>query len=230
MRERPILFSAPMVRALLAGTKTQTRRAVATRYPIEFLGGVGQQDDLSCWGWFFDGPDQHGYMVLERGLNEHHNNGHVSIPCPYGEPGDRLWVRETFSPYAVPGGMPSSIAQATYVVFPDGGQMYRDGFYVEPLAKYAPGAADHIKWRPSIHMPRWASRILLEVTDVRVQRLQEISEADARAEGVGSPITRDQKRPGFMRLWDEINGARCPWDSNPWVWAVSFRRLEVAHG
>lgn len=190
MKERPILFSAPMVRAILAGTKTQTRRVV--RGPIEYLGPSGGQDDLSSWGWFFDGEEQHGYMVLARGMNERFDNGCISIPCPYGVPGDRLWVRETWR-----GEGPGSVK-------------YRaDGDDVGSL-----------KWRPSIFMPRWASRIDLEVTEVRVQRVQEITREDAIAEGV---TTHDVF--GFMRLWDSINGKRAPWASYPWVWALTFKRV-----
>lgn len=97
MKERPILFTGPMVRAILADKKTQTRRIVTTREPLQFIGGRGEEADPDKWGWFFDGPDHHGYMVLGRGHDERHDHGITSIRCPHGEPGDRLWVKETFS-------------------------------------------------------------------------------------------------------------------------------------
>lgn len=208
MQERPILFSGAMVRAILDGRKTQTRRVISTRHPIEFLGGRGQESDLSAWGWFFDGPEHSGYMVLARGMNQRHEHGCVSIPCPYGEPGDRLWVRETWRAET------SEEVQTVY---------YRAD------EEWHKGAG----WKPSIHMPRWASRLTLEVTEARVQRLQEISEEDAEAEGCpgarggGHPAGDDGMTPReeYRVLWDSINGERqgCSWADDPWVWAVSFK-------
>ncbi len=158
-------------------------------------------------------------------------------PCPFGAPGDRLWVRERFSPYRVPGGCACSIADATYAVLVDGTHVDRDGEITPGLATYSEGAWDGVRWRPSIHMPRWASRIALEVTGVRVERLQAITEEDARAEGVDQgeggrlyPSARAARalsyRAGFEHLWNAINGKRAPWASNPWVWVVDFRRVE----
>lgn len=220
MAERPILFSGAMVRAILEGRKSQTRRVVkgrGSRGLPEFHGGRGEENDPSAWGWFFDGPDHHGYEVLARGLDERHGHGLVSMPCPFGEPGDRLWVRETF--------------------------VYRhkyDRYYyrADHLA-FAPYA--HNGWKPSIHMPRRASRLTLEVTGVRVERLNDIGEEDAKAEGVERFDTgwRDysSERPGeptgacfaeardsFRTLWESINGAGS-WESNPWVWCVAFKRV-----
>ena len=127
--------------------------------------------------------------------------------CPYGQPGDRLWVRETF---AVP---PGSTEQAEAV--------YR--------ASFDPG---DVTWTPSIHMPRWASRITLTITDVRVQRLQDISEDEAVAEGIDEAIPpmndhgpANAPRWRFARLWNSINGVGA-WDTNPWVWAITFERLD----
>ena len=97
MTDRPILFSAPMVRAIFDGAKTQTRRIVATREPLGYIGPSGCEDDPSCWGWACEWPTHHGWMVLARGLDERHDHGHTSIPSPYGEAGDRLWVRETYA-------------------------------------------------------------------------------------------------------------------------------------
>lgn len=253
MAERPILFSGAMVRAILEGRKSQTRRVVkgrGSRGLPEFHGGRGEENDPSAWGWFFDGPDHHGYEVLARGLDERHDHGLVSMPCPYGEPGDRLWVRET---WAHDGSKAPPLYRASW-------QCKRD--YPGVPCEHGPD-----RWRPPIHMPRWASRITLEVTGVRVERLCNISEEDAVAEGVevhmmpeewravrqqygrNEAITFDRKpsadliaalrlrdvthvpaRPmrsavsGFSSLWESINGAGS-WESNPWVWCVAFKRV-----
>ena len=180
MKERPILFSAPMVRALLAGTKTQTRRIVKAR-------------DLE-------------WMDVHQGLREPDN----AERCPYGQPGgDRLYVRETWAaPHAydhLPPRLIPQDARIHYAATEDRGGLL---------------------WRPSIHMPRWASRITLEVTGVRVERLQDISEADAIAEGVYT----DPACPAYdayAQLWDEINGLGS-WEANPWVWVVGFHRINGA--
>ncbi len=231
MKERPIIFSGEMVRAILEGRKTQTRRVVKHRYGIEFLGGRGDENDPSCWGYWFDGPRQNGYMVLARGLNERHNHGLISLPCPYGQPGDRLYVKETHAFNA-----PIDVSPTGVVYRADEARIW--------------SAWKPKRWRPSIHMPRWASRITLEVVSVRVERLQDISEEDARAEGGGNgcysttfePCTPGERcrkcgRPSsnvgpsahteaFARLWDRINAKRAPWASNPWVWAVEFKAVQ----
>lgn len=207
MKERPILFSAPMVRALLAGTKTQTRRIVKAR-------------DLE-------------WMDVHQGLREPDN----AERCPYGQPGDRLWVRETWQGPLLEEfemdadadwHLPSHIHQyqnpAHCVYAADGG----------PAPEYI-DLDDNMRngWRPSIHMFRWASRITLEITSVHVERLQEIDIADAQAEGVsdtgafildgegneqGGPIAE------YAVLWDQINGSGI-WEENPWVWVVKFNRV-----
>lgn len=154
--------------------------------------------------------------------------------APYGQPGDRLWVRESFAP--VDGtGHKCSTRDAAFVVLSDGAQVYRDGDVYPPLPEYQRGAFDGIKWRPSIHMPRWASRITLEVISVRVERLQDISEKDARAEGVEAPEAEfggfdNPHSVAFRNLWDSINAKRAPWASNPWVRCVEFKRVEVPCG
>lgn len=201
MKERPILFSAPMVRAILAGTKTQTRRAVKLQPEAEH-GGEPY--------WFVGGYRAWTY----RNTTDLLRKGGNVMPCPYGQTGDRLWVRESFCPiYSQDphynGGRPIEYDyQATY--------------------KHGDRLGDLIgvkkKWKPSIHMPRAASRITLEVTAVRVERLQDISEADALAEGVYT----DPACPAYdayAQLWDEINGSDS-WEANPWVWVVEFKRLE----
>ena len=203
MKERPILFSAPMVRAILAGTKTQTRRAIT----IPQRGAFVLRDDGGGW-WPYQSDD--GESVICNDGNERPMN------CPYDA--HRLWVRETFAPR----------------YFDDGKPGYR--------ADWDGRAADvcpEPKWKPSIFMRRHESRITLEVTDVRVERLRDISEADAIAEGVaprlrlvadagGDREVRDTAVDVYRDLWDSINGKRvgCAWSDNPWVWVVSFKRVE----
>lgn len=195
-KERPILFSAPMVRALLAGSKTQTRRVVKQECPDEV--------DGCCWV-DIDGVHQFAWTI---GEDQDIHPSAAQFSCPYGQPGDRLWVREAWA-YGIHA-LNSRNAE-------------REG----PWVYRADAAAEQGRlgdcWRPSIHMRREASRITLEVTDVRVERLQDISEADAQAEGVYT----DPACPAYdayAQLWDEINGAGS-WAANPWVWAVSFRRI-----
>lgn len=210
MKERPILFSAPMVRAILEGRKTQTRRVVKPGPPD----GLGM---YACLGaWRYEGVDYRANEVET---------------CPYGVPGDRLWVRETWQmvdPLEVPENRRGSRAPFTGC----------QGARIIPwVATYrADGELAHerygdIVWKPSIHMPRWASRITLEITGVRVERLQDISEEDALAEGVHRFDWQDDNgecpattREAFARLWASINGPDS-WTANPWVWVVEFRRI-----
>lgn len=217
---RPILFSGPMVRAILDGRKSVTRRVVNITHRTPGLAAA---------------------LLPPAGIPA---RPHVAAElCPYGAPGDRLWVRETHA-----------IVPATaYAMSHDDGKpldhrrqdddwaVYREGW-----SRCAPG-----RWRPSIHMPRWASRITLEVTEVRVERLQEITELGAHDEGVertpdpwpvfgmagGTPMEeRAQERwldkyshwyrDRFHVLWDSINSARGHgWDANDWVWVVKFKRV-----
>lgn len=189
MKERPILFSGPMVRAILDSSKTQTRRVVKPR------------KDLSV-----------GCMLAPHELAGEANCGDYSN-SPYGQPGDRLWVRETFMQETQfePCAVRYRATDEPFVLGPPIGNIAKD-------------------WRPSIHMPRWASRITLELTGVRVERLQDISEADATAEGVDydpedCPFAGVRTAVhAYRNLWDKINGAGS-WDANPWVWVIEFRRL-----
>lgn len=177
MSEHPILFSGPMVRAILAGQKTMTRRVV----------------NGEALKWLTPDTFPPAFVADWNGL------------CPYGVPGDLLWVREAFMP--------------------------RPGFERVSRPHYR---ADDDRpewrglWKPSIHMPRWASRITLRVTDVRVERVQEITEGDAVREGVQAipeaPASLTD-RTAFASLWDSLNAKRGHgWDVNPWVWVVSFER------
>lgn len=248
MKSRPILFSAPMVRALLAGTKTQTRRVSglhvinAEPYRFEFIGVTS-------------GPGEPHYAFRDK-----HNGVQTLVRCRNGQPGNQLWVRETFMDL-----------QGT-------GVEHRPDPY-GPLSRYAyqadtpPGSHGDearkeygLRWKPSIHMPRAACRITLEITGVRVERLQDISEADAKAEGCerlhddepgyvfrgyhdwhvcpkcGGTGLHDALGPNggvifdvdctecdtyvkrYRHLWESINGQKS-WDLNPWVWVLDFRRI-----
>ncbi|MDT3707447.1 MAG: hypothetical protein ROZ09_11515 [Thiobacillus sp.] len=207
MKEHPILFSAPMVRALLAGTKTQTRRVVKVQ-PAD-LWPDGVECSSAARGLFRVLPSDVQANIGARGLMYAAGCQSVGpIACPYGQPGDRLWVRETWGP--CDGGACYRVSERDGVL-PDGG-----------------------KWRPSIYMPRWASRITLEIVSVRVERLQDISEEDAKAEGCEptsmgpNGIRLDVRQPtyrnGYAQLWNEINGPGS-WEANPWVWVIEFKRV-----
>ena len=215
VRTRPILFNGEMIRALLNGTKSQTRRIIKPQPPSTHRAWNNHGDDDLVF--FTDHPTQG-----DKGNVLHWR-------CPYGSPGDLLWVRETWrtiarfddkSPKQI-----EELARNAEVPAQWTGLEYMDGKRVswEVDGPNQPG-----RLRPSIHMPRWASRITLEVLSVSAERIQDVSEEDARAEGV-IPLQMDglSYRPGFEGLWDTINGAKrgCSWTDNPWVWAVAFRRV-----
>ncbi len=238
MIERPILFSAPMVLALLAGTKTQTRRIV------KFVGieGSGFNPEFSGYdaGHYFTGDPTSGWVLRSRGSFGCWNDRTKPLHCPQGQPGDRLWVRETFSPdhrnvYPCPDFVYRADRHA-----PTKHDIEECCCRAETKARRSVDAdclaCAGFKWRPSIFMPRRASRITLEVTGVRVERLQSISDADAIAEGIevvtgdyafrnywgGDPLV--DPVTSYRSLWDTINGVNA-WEANPWVWAIEFRRL-----
>jgi len=175
VKERPILFSTDMVRAILAGRKTQTRRIIKPRNNHSIF--VGWDDEFV--------------------LNDENKEWTLS-ECPYGYPGDRLWVRETWAKQL------------------SGKYIYRADHQNWELADYTATGA----WRPSIHMPRAACRILLQITHIRVERLHDISADDARAEGCTDPgpIAIGE----YQTLWEKINGPES-WALNPWVWAITFK-------
>lgn len=223
VKERPILFSAPMVRAILAGAKTQTRRIANKPVRHPDLGNLYAP----------------GALVLER------EPQHViARSCPYGQPSDRLWVKETWrTADALDALSPSAIADkclgAGYSKPWAPLQWEADGQRNGAWSGFGPGNGVVVgpgKTRVSIHMPRWASRITPEITGVRVERLQDISEADALAEGIvfqpgggyGLADTTHyhatDPRQSYFSLWEAINGDGSV-AANPWVWAVEFRRL-----
>lgn len=217
MKERPILFSAPMVRAILEGRKTQTRRAIRKQFAAD--AEPAEVPATSPEGWQISGHSGLWWDDTGACIDD-------AIRCPYGMPGDRLWVRETWAPEQIDADAMTMQEVSDSVRMP----AYRADFAGNPA----------YKWRPSIHMPRWASRILLEITAVRVERLQDISQDDAKAEGVeqmgacpGLRLYRNYLDPmtgyirpddAFLSLWNSINGARS-WDANPWVWVVEFKRV-----
>jgi hypothetical protein len=181
--DRPILFSTPMVRAILEGRKSQTRRVIGR--PLKHPGWTG-------YSYF---ASTRGGIAIENGP-DYPDTDDDEIRCPYGVPGDRLWVRETW-------------AQV------DGQINYR-----ADQDRYVWRAT---RWKPSIHMPRTASRITLAVTEIRCEQLCEITLADAAAEGwAGADAKHINAVSWYAELWDRINGKRAPWKSNPWVWVVSF--------
>jgi hypothetical protein len=197
MKERPILMKAHEVRAILAGTKVQTRRVVKPR----------KDPDFGC----------------HLAPGEIAGDENRSRLCPYGRPGDRLWVREAWTTHKFMDAIPP-----------------RDLTTIS-IAYVADGPIKTGKYRQAFHMPRRYSRILLDVTAVRVERLQDISEADAKAEGVTpkwepgcsgrlmEALGGFRFRPAgsaYAELWEQINGPGS-WDANPWVWVVEFRRVEA---
>ncbi|HGN3124997.1 hypothetical protein N0570_14355 [Pseudomonas aeruginosa] len=205
MKERPILFTGPMVRAILEGRKTVTRRVMKPQ--PDFLGSMVDPNTP--------------FKTLDAGL-------HARITCPYGEPGDRLWVREAWAADAqVDAIAPSDLSQGEPIWYPADLSVRQTGCSMISKGRV----------RPSIHMPRWACRILLEITAVRVERLQDISEEQALAEGVrGEPCDHarqacadigcwgDTAKGAFGFLWESLNGEGS-WAANPWVWVVEFKRV-----
>jgi hypothetical protein len=207
MKERPIIFSGPMVRAILEGRKTQTRRVVKPQPDNGLIhtGFISCSTDRKREGaasWVDCVP------CVRKSLAVH---------CPYGQPGDRLWVRETWCPKPETS-HGDCVGYRANMVYRCGKAMPED--YEMIVTR---------PWRPSIHMPRWASRITLEITKVRVERLQEITTDDIRAEGVDDGYTNPRMgkrhdsgmRMAWIKLWESINGAGS-FESNPWVWVVEF--------
>ncbi|MGS7411027.1 hypothetical protein [Klebsiella pneumoniae] len=233
MSERGMIFNAEMVRALLDGRKTQTRRPI--KWKQTRFTEIGEREDGSKWPWSED---------AEHACDFWH-------PCPFGAVGDRIWVRETWGVVShafsddglmidwVPDRPATAIHEMPF------GNGYYSGYAIYAAdGDFTWGDDDGYEdgrscWKPSIHMPRAASRILLEITDVRVERLNAISEEDARAEGIidGGCLNCGEPEPcgcanpepdatdAFAYLWQSIYG-QDNWNANPWVWVIEFKRVE----
>lgn len=226
-KERPVIMTGESVRAILDGRKTQTRRVVKPQpdSPCVLAPDIAWIAGRATCIW--PAP----YVLDDGSRPDHH------ATCRHGKPGDRLWVKETWA-----------LVKPQYDhEFPN----YVDGFeeWAGPIPmrcppgwtlilkslwngyEYETAEERGFSWRPSLFMPRWASRLTLEITEVRVQRLHEITEEDAKAEGVewnSGPLRMGHTHPisAFKASWDEINGKKRPWSSNPWIWAISFRKVE----
>jgi len=225
MSEKPILFSAPMVRAILDGSKSQTRRIMKPQPDDDghvTVGEIGTSLGVA-------------YLRGERG------GQCLRVPCPYGFPGSRLWVRETCRAEELPSGLDSPetlgvryLADDCFIPIgntPESGDVWLDlCYYGKRASPVAP-----VKTVPAIHMSRWASRITLEITGIRVERLQDISESDALAEGAyhwwgelddDAASKINGHRNAYRALWESINGPGS-WAANPWVWVVEFRKDDL---
>lgn len=217
MRELPILFSAPMVRAILEGRKTVTRRVVdrvASLGPVTEFG----RSDTAGYDW---------HCRDRRGLWNDMRDAEFIARCPYGRVGDRLWVRETAfrKPHPSDVGLTRADIPSTWDAACEaaGSVLYR----ADLSGAQAAAEIDGRRWKSPIHMPKAWARIWLEVTAVRVERLQDIDQAQAIVEGIdGEALFRAQGYAplAFERLWESINGAG-GWAANPWVWVVEFRRI-----
>ncbi|MGZ8220036.1 MAG: hypothetical protein ACXWT0_00160 [Methylobacter sp.] len=223
MKERSILFNTEMVRAILDERKVQTRRVIKPQ-PTKILKRNPASASLEFCKW----PAVQGSFDPDSGYLDR------PLLCPYGNKNDRLWVRETYQ-----GPLVSEDEQSDYYANSD---KYRSPKYCEYKAdggatpEFMTGDDDLVcRWRPSIHMPRWASRIILEITNIRVEKLQDISEEDAEAEGISwlsdsfeHDRTAELLTPSaiYSFLWESINGAGS-WDANPWVWVIDFKRVIV---
>lgn len=246
VKERPILFNAKMVRAVLAGHKTQTRRVIDWK---KVARQSGTTKGNLAWSTLLD-----GWAVFD-------GNGDADIcevRCPYGKVGDRLWVRETWRVYSWHEAEPVVIQtrdELTHETSDEGSDQDYEEWYErmviqsgEDMEKAGATINDTTgeydwdgeneelptRWRPSIYMPRWCSRINLEIVNIRVERVQDITAEDALAEGI-HPVVTDNKghsyhRSQFMHLWDSINVNRnagaYSWYKNPWVWVIEFKRIE----
>ncbi|HBW4479493.1 TPA: hypothetical protein ME536_004655 [Klebsiella pneumoniae] len=214
MKERGMIFNSEMVRAILDGRKTQTRRIMKVQPESNQLGLLLITDSTKH-------SDIGKYHWAESNATGNHVRSKL-FSCPFGAVGDRIWVRETWS---------SDFAN----YYPNDRVWYAadnnrrlDIEVVDGVRGiYSPESDVHVpfRWQPSIHMPRWASRILLEITGVRVERLRSMSQDDARAEGVIAASGPMEAGLAFRELWDSIYGEES-WKANPWVWVIEFKRVE----
>lgn len=227
MREHPILMSGDMVRAILDFRKTQTRRVVKPQPPKGLKIGCYTEDGTHKKEWII--ADKYGDGV------------DMDCPqCPYGQVGDRLWVRETFvfeSDLEYIGDIKLPTDRPIKTITDD----YENGEYrliphyraTEPepnlVTEEQEDFDDRTRWKPSIFMPRWASRITLLITNIRVERLQDITHKGALAEGISYDVSKAGGSPleRYHKLWDSINGKKFPWESNPWVWVIEFAVWDI---
>ena len=233
MSERAISFSTPMMPHVLSGAKTQTRRLVKPQPPHSCRYEInGAESHALCVG-----PGGVWVPPTPRSLDHR-------LPCPYGRPGDLLWVKETWTSLGYGGGFGAELHyKADGHDFRVWEQRERHRRIIDPLPnrddKYRP--TEWGAWRSPRFMPRWASRITLEITRVRVERVQTISSGDVRAEGVVTPCPdcgMDWSCQSclygnnrllvmeYAKLWDALNGKRAPWSENPYAWALEFKRVE----
>jgi hypothetical protein len=237
MKERPILFSSAMVQAILDGSKTMTRRVVVpnSKTQAEWLTpnilNAVKRFSASADGWWTMAVGE--YQEIEH-CGHKMDGAHIgSVRCPFGKIGDRLWVREKFAPRTDVDPIAAPAKARHYCLYEGTGDPYDDMNWHDFGGK----------WKPSIFMPRWASRITLEITDVRVERIQDISDDDCFAEGIdeteeynraehyasgGSPLEGGSpEKCAFIGLWDKLNAKRgFGWNVNPWVWVIEFKKLE----
>lgn len=230
MKEHPILFSSEMVRAILDGRKTQTRRTNGLEDVNNYPGKLSGESFLGELG--YKGLDTSDYYIKNKrdyaknsGLyhwflgeqTELREINPIPVKCTYGQPGDRLWVRETWMP------------------FTEAGVLLHEAIY-KATDKPEPDEDIPLRWRPSIFMPRWASRITLEVVNVRVERVQDISLSETETEGIHyfyslkgiCSANPPDPRWKFIELWDSINAKRgYGWEINPFVWVIEFKRVEA---
>ncbi|EPG4778512.1 hypothetical protein OQB83_001225 [Klebsiella pneumoniae] len=222
MKERGMIFNGEMVRAILDGRKTQTRRIMKVQPENSELGlrrVVESKNGIDDGKYFWSQSDATGLKSRSK-----------PFACPFGTVGDRIWVREAFRVHS------RATDVATLVYKASERNSWTEQTHRVPVAVFNKPATPE-KWTPSLHMPRWASRILLEITDVRVERLNSISQEDAKAEGMEltgwRPTYSDPDSGGevwtpydnFAQLWESIYGEES-WKANPWVWVIEFKRVE----
>lgn len=225
MKEHPILFSTEMIKAILEGRKTMTRRIMKIQPPVNIESTIYQFATNRTGISDKDYGKHHWLGLSSKNFCSVLDSGQPYFKCPYGKLGDMLWVRESFA-----------------VI---GNEVVRDessGAIIEETPQYVfrgekqPHIERLYKWKPPIYMPKAAARIWLEITGIRVERLQDISEEDAKVEGAMLWMYPNGKnafgeedfysaRTCFHSLWKSINGPES-WQSNPWVWVVSFRKIE----
>lgn len=252
MKERGIIFNSDMVRAIRDGRKTQTRRTQGLEFLTYDHAGIPicdwalseppkQYNGERLWRWQGHKEPEIGdwYVILQSAVDD---NKSIPLKCPYGVVGDRLYVRETWADTNTPDGPAITYkADGSYQSWQDFSKEFGPDYGAGPSMDYDKYPGDYVMWwedllngepdhgwRPSIHMPRWASRINLEITDIRVERLQDITIEDILNEGAvlnGRHLENHHIQLKWIELWDSINGKKHSWKSNPWVWKISFEIL-----